>query len=62
MFLRRFKSEGILEVIHNLIDGSLESPRKDIVIGLRLLDALKVTIKKIFWSRCIPNGKGFSSY
>ena len=49
MLLRRLKSEGILEVIHHALGVSILDPHKDLIIGLRLLNALKVVAKELFW-------------
>ena len=62
VFLRRFKAEGVLELIHHMIDVSIVSPRKNLVILLILLDALKVDTKEIFCRRCLLNGESISSY
>ena len=48
MLLRRIRDKGILEVIHNVIDVSIGYPRKNIIIGLRLFNTLKVTTKELF--------------
>ena len=45
VFLRWLKAEGILEVIHHTLDISLGYPRNNLIIGLRLLNALKVATK-----------------
>ena len=48
MLLRRIKAEGVLEVIHHVIVVSLGAPCKDIIIGFRILKALRVATKELF--------------
>ena len=54
---RSFKTKGVLGVIHHGLEVSLVSPRKNLFVGLRLLDTLKVASKEIFRSRFILNGE-----
>ena len=48
MFLIWIICKVILEVFHRTLDVSLGSRRKNLVIGIRLLNALKVSAKEIF--------------
>ena len=50
MLLRGLKSEGILEFIHHALGASLGDPRNNLIIGLRLLNTLKISDKGVFWS------------
>ena len=61
MLIKQIKTKGILEVIHHVLDVSLGDPSKNLVIGLRILGALKVAAKEIFWSRCILKGESLYS-
>ena len=61
MLLRRLKYEGILEVIHHALGVSLGAPSNNIIIGLRLLNVLKLAAKQVFRSQCILDGEAISS-
>ena len=60
VLLIRFKTKGIVEIIHHALDIGLEAPCKNLIIGLRLLDSLKVAAKEIFRVRCLLNGEALS--
>ena len=60
MVHRRVKAKGILEVINHALGVSFGSPLKNLVIGLRLLDARKVAAEKIFRSRYLLDGEALS--
>ena len=49
MLIIRIKAKGILEVVQYELDVSLGSLRTNLIIGLRLLNALKVVAKELFW-------------
>ena len=61
LFLRGLKAKVIIGVIHHALYVSLGSQCKNLIIILRLLNALKVSAKEVFWHICLLDGEALSS-
>ena len=50
MLIRRLISKGIIEVVHHVIGVSLVAPHKNLIIGIRLLNVIRVAAKELLRS------------
>ena len=50
MLIRRLISKGIIEVVHHVIGISLVAPHNNLIIGIRLLNVIRVAAKELLRS------------
>ena len=50
MLIRRLISKGIIEVVHHVIGVSLVAPHNNLIIGIRLLNVIRVAAKELLRS------------